>query len=112
MSIASAITSAQQKVANAYTAVQNKGGTIPATQDLSNLPNAISSITQINLDTLTVTQNGTYTPQSPYNGFSSVEVNVQSGLLESIIANIVAGNNPVDVTTLQSVETQIAAFLT
>jgi hypothetical protein len=44
MSIASAIQNAQQKVTNAYTAVNNKGGTLPATQNLSNLPNAISSI--------------------------------------------------------------------
>lgn len=44
MSIATAITNAQQKVANAYTAVSGKGGTLPATQDLSNLPTAINSI--------------------------------------------------------------------
>ena len=45
MSIASAITAAQGKVADAYTAVSNKGGTLPATQNLSNLPTAINSIT-------------------------------------------------------------------
>lgn len=44
MSIASAIQAAQGKVANAYTAVSNKGGTLPATQNLSNLPDAINSI--------------------------------------------------------------------
>lgn len=44
MSIATAITAAQGKVANAYTAVSNKGGTLPATQNLTNLPTAISSI--------------------------------------------------------------------
>lgn len=44
MSIATAIQNAQQKVANAYTAVSTKGGTLPATQDLSNLPTAINSI--------------------------------------------------------------------
>lgn len=44
MSIATAIQNAQQKVANAYTAVSNKGGTLPSTQNLSNLPTAISSI--------------------------------------------------------------------
>ena len=44
MSIATAIQNAQQKVANAYTAVNAKGGTLPATQDLSNLPTAIESI--------------------------------------------------------------------
>lgn len=45
MSIATAITAAQGKVAAAYTAVSNKGGTLPATQNLSNLPTAINSIT-------------------------------------------------------------------
>lgn len=44
MSISSAIQNAQTKVANAYTAVEGKGGTLPITQNLSNLPTAISSI--------------------------------------------------------------------
>lgn len=44
MSIASAITAAQGKVANAYTAVSSKGGTLPATQNLANLTTAINSI--------------------------------------------------------------------
>jgi len=44
MSIATAITSAQGKVANAYTAISNKGGTLPATQNLANMPTAINSI--------------------------------------------------------------------
>ncbi len=44
MSIATAIQTAQGKVANAYTAVSGKGGTLPATQDLNNLPTAINSI--------------------------------------------------------------------
>lgn len=44
MSIASAITAAQQRVANAYTAISGKGGTLPATQNLTNMPAAIESI--------------------------------------------------------------------
>lgn len=44
MSIATAIQNAQQKVADAYTAVSSKGGTLPQTKDLSNLPTAINSI--------------------------------------------------------------------
>ena len=44
MSIASAITAAQGKVANCYTAISNKGGTLPATQNLANMPEAINSI--------------------------------------------------------------------
>lgn len=44
MSIASAITAAQGKVADAYGAVYVMGGTLPATQNLSNLRDAIYSI--------------------------------------------------------------------
>ena len=44
MSIASAITTKQQQVADSYTAVSNKGGTLPQTQNLTNLATAISSI--------------------------------------------------------------------
>lgn len=79
MSIASAIQNAQQKVANAYTAVSTMGGTLPSTQDLANLPAAILTI--------------------------------QSGILEGLLDEIVAGNNPVDTTDLSSIETQIHAFL-
>jgi hypothetical protein len=84
MSIATAIEAAQGKVANAYTAVNNKGGTLPATQNLSNLPTAIASI--------------------PSSG--------GSGILETIMENVVAGNNPVDTTALATAEASIAAFLT
>lgn len=44
MSIATAITNAQTKVAAAYTACNNKGATMPQTQDLSNLATCIGSI--------------------------------------------------------------------
>lgn len=44
MSIATAIQNAQIRVENAYTAVSGKGGTLPDTQNLTNLPTAINSI--------------------------------------------------------------------
>lgn len=44
MTIASAITAAQGRVADAYTSVSTMGGTLPATQNLTNLPAAIESI--------------------------------------------------------------------
>ena len=44
MSIASAITAAQGRVANCYTSVNTMGGTLPAVQNLSNLPSAIEII--------------------------------------------------------------------
>lgn len=42
--IADAITAAQGRVADCYTAISNKGGTLPTTQNLANMPTAISSI--------------------------------------------------------------------
>lgn len=44
MSISSAIATKQQQVADSYTAVSDKGGTLPQTQNLTNLATAISSI--------------------------------------------------------------------
>jgi hypothetical protein len=83
MSIASAIVAKQQQVADSYTAVSNKGGTLPATQDLTNLATAISSIPSggsATLITKTITQNGTYNASSDNaDGYSSVTVNVSSG---------------------------------
>jgi len=45
MSIASAIATKQQQVADCYTVVSNKGGTLPVNQNLTNLADAIDSIT-------------------------------------------------------------------
>lgn len=44
MSIATAISNAQAKVAAAYAALQNKGATMPSVRNLSNLPDTINSI--------------------------------------------------------------------
>lgn len=44
MTIATAIATKQQQIADSYTAVSNKGGTLPQTQNLTNLATAISSI--------------------------------------------------------------------
>lgn len=44
MSIASAIVAKQQQIADCYTAISNKGGTLPATQNITNMPSAIISI--------------------------------------------------------------------
>lgn len=45
MSIQSEITRINTNIANAYSAVQTMGGTLPATQNSANLPAAIASIT-------------------------------------------------------------------
>lgn len=79
MSIASAIQNAQGKVADCYTAISGKGGTLPATQNLSNMPTAINSIPSggtINNQDKTITQNGTYTADEGYTGLGTVTVNV------------------------------------
>lgn len=45
MSIASAIQAKQQQIAAAYTACNNKGATLPGTQNLNNLATCIGTIT-------------------------------------------------------------------
>ncbi len=55
--IAEAIAAAQQRVAAVYTAISNKGGTLPATQNLSNLPTAIDSIPSGGGQTITDSRN-------------------------------------------------------
>lgn len=82
MSISTEITKLNTNLTASYTACSNKGATLPASQNFDNLATCIGSI--------------------PSGG---------SGLLENIMADVVAGNNPVDVTALQSAETQINAFL-
>lgn len=83
MSIASAIQTKQQQVANAYTACNGKGATMPATQDLTNLATCIGSISSGSTPTLitkNITANGTYNASSDNaDGYSSVTVNVSGG---------------------------------
>ena len=86
MSIASAIATKQQQVADSYTAVSNKGGTLPTTQNLTNLATAISSIPSggytPTLITKNITQNGTYNASSDNaDGYSSVIVNVSGSFI-------------------------------
>lgn len=93
MSIASAITAAQGKVANAYTAVSNKGGTLPAVQNLSNLSTAINSIsTGGTISSLTITpttSQQTITASGGTDGYSPITVNA---VTSSIDNNITASN--------------------
>ena len=46
MTISSAITAAQERVANCFTSVETMGGTLPEVKNLTNLPAAIESIPQ------------------------------------------------------------------
>lgn len=98
MTIASEITRINNNIASAYTAVNNKGGTLPATQNSANLATAIGSIPSGSTPTLitkTITQNGTYNASSDNaDGYSSVTVNVSGGGSSS--APIFDGNYFVD----------------
>ena len=79
MSIASAIELKQQQVAQAYTVVSDKGGTLPSVKNLENLANAINSISSGSYvtTTATFTENGVYTASSfASDGFSEVTVDV------------------------------------
>ena len=54
--------------------------------------------------------------QTPSGGISTYADAIENlssggGLLESVMADMVAGNNPVDITDLQAAETSINAFL-
>lgn len=106
MSIASAITAAQGKVAAAYTACNNKGATMPAagSQNLSNLATTIGTIPtgggSSNLTTLSVTPTTSaqqLTPTAPVDGWNEVDV---AAVTSAIDSNIVAGNIKKDVVIL------------
>lgn len=83
MTVASALDALNTDIQNARTAITNKGGTVTANGGSSQLATDIATIPS-----------------------GSV-----SGILETIMENVVAGNNPVDTTALATAETQIAAFL-
>lgn len=95
MSIASAITAAQGRVADCYTAISNKGGTLPVTQNLKNMPTAIGSIPSggsATIDSLTITpttSQQTITASGGVDGYSPITVNAVTASIDN---NITAGN--------------------
>ena len=83
MTIQSEIQRIKDNIADAYDSCDSKGATMPESLTSDNLADCIDSIT----------------------GGGA------SGILEQIMENLVAGNNPVSVTALQQAETQINEFL-
>ena len=78
MSIASELQDLNNNILDAYTAVQGKGGTVPANKNMVNLPTAINSISGGGGTTVTslyVTANGTYTAPAG-TAYTPVEVAV------------------------------------
>lgn len=79
MSIQSEISRITTNIAESYTAVSAKGGTLPEVQNSDNLATAIESISggsEPVIQALSVTANGTYTAPSGVDGYSPVVVNV------------------------------------
>ena len=95
MTIASEITRINNNIAAAYTACNNKGATMPQTQNSANLATAINSIpsgsTPVieSLSVMPTTSAQTITAPSGTDGYSPVNV---SAVTASIDSNIVAGN--------------------
>ena len=80
MSIASEITRINNNIAAAYTEAENKGATMPATENSANLEDTVASIpeaVQPTLITKQITENGVYTAENDNaDGYSEVTVDV------------------------------------
>lgn len=80
MAIADKLTKLTTDITNAYTAIDNKGGTIPANKNTDNLASAIGSIstgtTPIGTKQVSITQNGTITEDVTDYASAEISVNV------------------------------------
>lgn len=88
ITIADEITRIKTNISNAYTACENKGATLPETQNSANLATTIDSISGGSSPTLVekeITENGTYNAgDDNVDGYSTVTVNVAGGGTKAI----------------------------
>lgn len=103
MTIASELLKLQNNLDNSYTACQNKGATLPASQNFDNLASTISAIpagTTPTLASLTVTPSTTAQTLTPPSGTDGYNTVIASAVTASIDNNITAGNIKSGVTIL------------
>lgn len=87
MSISSEISRISGNISDALTAIAAKGVTVPAGSNSDDLADLIGSITG-DLDTKTITLNGTYDAEDDnVDGYSEVTVNVANGATMTEVAN-------------------------
>lgn len=106
MSIASAITAAQGRVADAYTAISAKGGTLPATQNLANMPTAIASIPSGAPDYYiekALDQNGTLVSSNVLLNFNGIKNFGERALAYAYYGAVFPANTSINMGTLERI---------
>lgn len=108
MAIADKLTKLSTDITNAYTAIDNKGGTIPANKNTDNLASAIGSIstgtTPTGTKQVSITQNGTTTEDVTNYASAEISVNVPQPSGTKQISITENGTITEDVTNYSSAE--------